>query len=145
MKKAMPPRTTTAPITMARALPLDRLLLPLVWTVALVTAGVVAVAVGVTPGETGETPPESGLVDPLGVTGTAGCVEAAAVDEVSGETPPEPAPLDDAPDPLAAAAPPEPDPPDLPPDLALPAASAAPAPPPAASGPAAGRRLASSL
>jgi hypothetical protein len=70
-------------------------------------AGVVAVGVGV--GDTGETPPESGLVDPLGVIGTAGAVDAVAVAlEVSGDTPPDPDPPD------VAAAPPEPDPPDFP-------------------------------
>src|ERR1700759_4959969 len=93
MKKAIPPRTMTAPMTMTNALLPDSELLPLVCALALVTGGVVEVAaVGVTPGATGETPPESGLVDPLGVTGTAGAVDAGALVEVSGETPPELAP-----------------------------------------------------
>src|ERR1700729_2867938 len=99
-------------MTMASALPPDSELLPLVCAVTLVMGGVVALAVGVGDGETGATPPDKGLVDPLGVMGTAGAVDAgAAALEVCGDTPPEPEP--DALD--CTEAPPEEDPPDFPP------------------------------
>ena len=100
---------------MTSVLPPASELLPLVCAVPLVMTGVVAVAVGVGVGDTGVTPPDSGLVDPLGVMGTAGCVDAGAVAfDVCGDTPPEPAPeleleLDAA---GCAAAPPEDEPPD---------------------------------
>jgi hypothetical protein len=92
MKNAIPPRTTTAPITIASALPLDRVLLPLVAAVALEatdTVGDDVVAPGV--GETGDTPPDSGLVDPFGVTGTADPDDAV---EVATALPPDPEALD---------------------------------------------------
>ena len=143
MKKAIPPRTITAPRTMTAALEPDSVLLPLVCEVGLVTTWVgVLVVVGVGVGETGETPPERGLVDPLGVIGTAGAVVAVAdALEVAGDTPPEPEPLAEleplpelelpelaleAEPPDFAAAPPELEPPDLPPFLVVVAASAAP-------------------